>query len=149
MELEKELGVEKFEHEILKAAINIEYTASWLYNELNKFIRPYDLTIPQYNVLRAITFDTRKITMKDIAQRMVDKSSNVSRLVDKLVEKGLVERGEVPNDGRSKYIIITEKGAEKVKITKQILAKETLALFQTIPESEARKLNDILDKLRG
>ncbi len=114
MKLEDELQQTKpFYSEKHKLAINLQFTSSWLTNLFMQVLKPFDLTPQQFNVLRILNGKYPEgYCNLDITQRMVEKSSNSSRIVDKLLEKGFVLRTEDPNDRRHVIITISEAGRE-------------------------------------
>jgi DNA-binding MarR family transcriptional regulator len=149
MKLEEEIVQKKFKSEYQKLAINILYTANWI-NSLNfNLLKDKTITSQQYNILRILKGQyPNAVTLKVIRERMLDKMSDVSRLVDKLKTKGLVHRKQNPNDRRSVDILITPKGLKLLDDLKEIdhlFDKK----FKTISLSEAKQINELLDKLRG
>ena len=137
-----------FQNNIHEASVNIHYTASWLSQQNQVILDPYKLSMQQFNVLRILRGQHPKsVTVKFIIERMIDKSSNASRLVDKLLAKELVERHQCPHDRRQVDISISEKGLKLL----EVLGKEFERVSKTINlnEEEARKLSDLLDKMRG
>lgn len=149
MSLEQDLQQEKFTNEYNKAAVNILFTSSWLYNINATRLKNFDITPEQYNVLRILRGSHPKpIMLVDISARMIDKNSNATRLVEKLRQKGLLKREICANNRRQVDILITDKG---LNILKKIEADESawLATLKNITKSEAQELNRILDKLRG
>jgi DNA-binding MarR family transcriptional regulator len=149
MSLEQDIQQEKFNDELEKAAINILFTSSWLhYINLGR-LKPYDVTPEQFNVLRILRGShPKKMMLADITSRMLDKSSNATRLVEKLRQKGLLSREICEGNRRQVDISITEKG---LAVLKKIDGeeKEWLAKLNNITKAEAVELNRILDKLRG
>lgn len=149
MTLEKDIQQEKFYNEFEKAAVNILFTSSWLYNINSSRLKGYDITPEQFNVLRILRGShPKKMMLADITTRMIDKNSNATRLVEKLRQKGLVNREICEKNRRQVDISITEKG---LGVLKKIDADEEgwLATLKTISKAEAQELNRILDKLRG
>lgn len=148
MPIEKEIKQEKFSSEFEKAAINILFTGSWLYNLNASRFKKFDITPEQFNVLRILRGNHPKTMMlADITCRMIDKSSNATRLVEKLRQKGLVKREICEANRRQVDISITDKGLDLLKkIDKQ--AEEWNAMLSSITKTEAKELNRILDKLR-
>ena len=131
-----------------EAMVNIHFSASWL-NQLNsKIVDPYNLSMQQYNVLRILRGQYPKsVTVKFIIERMLDKSSNASRLVDKLLVKGLVERTQSPEDRRRVDIRISDKG---LQLLEELAIKfNALNNNLNLSEEEARTLSDLLDKMRS
>jgi DNA-binding MarR family transcriptional regulator len=149
MSLEQDIQQEKFNSELEKAAINILFTSSWLHNVSLGRLKPHDITPEQFNVLRILRGShPKKLMLADITSRMLDKSSNATRLVEKLRQKGLVNRQICESNRRQVDISITEKG---LAVLKKIDSeeKEWLAKLSNITQAEAQELNRILDKLRG
>lgn len=149
MALEEDIQQEKFESEFHKAAVNILFTSSWLYNLNALRLRPSGITPEQYNVLRILRGShPRAMMLADITSRMLDKSSNATRLVEKLRQKALVKREVCKNSRRQVDIVITPKGLEVLsKIDKE--SDSWLATLKNISKAEAQELNRVLDKLRG
>ncbi len=149
MELEKEIKQNKsFSSEYQKLAVNIIFTNSWLNTHHNKIFKPYGISSQQYNILRILRGQLpNPASVSLLQERMLDKMSNASRLVDKLKLKKLVDRKECKADRRQVDIIITEKGLDLLKtINKVVEAAESN--LKTINLTEAKELNRILDKLR-
>jgi DNA-binding MarR family transcriptional regulator len=149
MKLEQAIQQEKFHNEHQKATINILYTGSWLYNINATFLKRYDITPEQFNVLRILRGSHPKsMRLADITARMIDKNSNCTRLVEKLRQKGLVSREICPNNRRQVDIFIKEKGQQVLKKIDGD-APEWARVMEKITKAEAKELNRILDKLRG
>lgn len=149
MELEKEIKQKKFQSDYHKAAVNIIYTGSWLNGKNAKFFKSHGISPQQYNILRILRGQfPSPATVNLLIERMLDKMSNASRLVDKLTDKGLVSRKTCKKDRRACDIFITGKGLGLLgEIDKKSdLLHESL---NTISPGEAKELNRILDKLRG
>jgi len=149
MGIEKDIQQIEFVDEIQKLMINQLYTGRWITNLISKQLKPFRLTIQQYNVLRILKGQGGKpISINAISSRMIDKMSNVSRLIDKLVEKKLVDRKVNRADRRQVDIFISEEG---IKMVNSIVALEPKlkANFNKLNNSEAKQLNHLLDKLRG
>ncbi|MBL7851698.1 MAG: MarR family transcriptional regulator [Cyclobacteriaceae bacterium] len=149
MGLEEAIRQEKFESEHQKAAINILFTSSWLYNLNALFLKPYQITPEQFNVLRILRGShPRALRLADIACRMIDKSSNATRLVEKLRQKGMVSRTVCESNRRQVDIHITPKGQRVLEKIDKESGHWTTAL-QKLSRDEAHQLNRLLDKLRG
>jgi DNA-binding MarR family transcriptional regulator len=149
MSLEQDIQQEKFSNEHEKAAINILFTGSWLSTVNGARLKKHGVTQEQFNVLRILRGNHPKTMMlSEITSRMIDKSSNCTRLVEKLRQKGLLKREICENNRRQVDISITEKG---LTVLKKIDAEaETwLSTLRGISKTEAQELNRILDKLRG
>lgn len=148
MKLEEEIVQEKFKSEQEKAILNILFTGNWITSFSSKFLKSYNLTPQQYNVLRILRGQhPHKVALHVVQARMLDKMSNASRLVDKLFKKGWVERKECSNDRRQVDLSITLTGLELLATIDQEYDKMNGYIKNITPE-EARVLNQILDKLR-
>jgi DNA-binding MarR family transcriptional regulator len=149
MALEDEIKQEKFESEHHKMAINILFTGSWLHNRNTLRFKPFDITPEQYNVLRILRGSHPKpLMLAEITARMLDKSSNATRLVEKLRQKGLVKREICENNRRQVDIVITDKGLSLlVKVDKT--SDEWMKMLRNVSRQDAQELNRLLDKLRG
>jgi DNA-binding MarR family transcriptional regulator len=150
MKIEQEINQQKpFTNNYQKAAVNIMFTASWLGKKQSDALKPLDLTIQQFNILRILKgLNGEPATIKLLTERMIDKMSNASRLVDKLLAKELVRRDECQDDRRRVDIFISEKG---LKILHK--ASEALENLFTDPHLElnledAGILSDLLDRIR-
>lgn len=140
----------RFRNEYHKGAINLTYTVNQLGYQLMQTIRAHGLTEPQYNVLRVLRGFRSEgpISIGFIRERMLDKSSDVSRIVDNLLEKGLIVRRENSEDRRQKEIDITEKGL--VLLSEMIECdKKADMLLKNLTIAEVNELNRLLDKIRG
>ncbi|HNT51194.1 MAG TPA: MarR family transcriptional regulator [Cyclobacteriaceae bacterium] len=149
MLLEKEIRQEKFSSVYHKASVNILYTGSWLYNVNLNYLKKFGITPEQFNVLRILRGSLPKpMMLADIAARMIDKNSNCTRLVEKLRQKGLVNREICKNNRRQVDISITERGQQ---VLKKIDADtpDWIQVIEKLTRTEAKELNRILDKLRG
>lgn len=150
MDIEKEIGQSvSFKSALHRAAVNVLYTASWLHMKNSESLKPYDLTPQQFNILRILRGQHPKpATVNLLMQRMLDKSSNASRLVDRLLEKGFVTRQTNKQDKRAVDVFITAKGLEVLgSIDKNIGILEYH--LTGVSEEEAATLSALLDKLRG
>ncbi len=149
MGLSEDIKQKVFKSEFNKAIVNIIFTNNWVHEKELSLFKPYRLTEPQYNVLRILRGQYPKpSTINLIIDRMLDRMSNASRIVDKLEKKGLVERNQCKNDRRAVDVIITEKG---LKLLEELDVKmeDWESQIQGINEDEARQLNQLLDKLRS
>ena len=148
MKLEEEIQQKKFKSIQQKLMVNLIYTTNWLTAKQNSLFKNSDVTVQQYNVLRILRGQyPNPCSIKLIKERMLDKMSDTSRIVDKLFIKKLLIRTECPNDRRSADIIITEKGLELLKSLDYIdeFSKENI---KSLNDNEINTLNKLLDKLR-
>ena len=149
MRLEDEIKQSKFKSEYHKLGVNILYTANWLALHHTKQCKEYDITPEQFNILRILRGQHPKpATVNLLIDRMLDKNSNASRLVEKLRVKKLVERATCPEDRRAVNVVITQKGLD---LLAEIDKTETSYLkeLKNLTEKEAEQINFLLDKLRG
>jgi len=135
----------KFENERIKALINIKYTANWLDNIGVEILKPFKISEQQYNVLRILRGAGKEITVNTVKDRMIQKSPNSTRLMDKLCDKNMIERRRCENDRRVVYIKISEKG---LRLLDNINFDEFDMHMRSITEQEAKTLNELLDKIR-
>lgn len=149
MRIEDEIKQENFANEYQKLLINILFTGHWIDRLNTRMLRPYDISSQQLNVLRILRGQKGKpASIKLIQDRMLDKMSNASRLVDKLLVAGLVRRTQSEIDRRQVNVVITKKGlALLTKLDKVMMQYDSQ--FQNLNDSEAKQLNELLDKLRG
>lgn len=149
MRIEKAINQTKpFRNLYQKAIVNLLYTSNWVEERLREVIRPFDITIQQYNVLRILRGAGQPLTTSVIRDRLIDKMSDTSRMVDRLCKKGLVDRQQCPNDRRLVDISLTHLGSDLLsKVDKK--SKEFDLCLCHITESEAEMLNSILDKIRS
>lgn len=149
MKIEQEIKQKKFNDEYHKVHINILFTASWLSQQSVQVLRPLNISWQQFNILRILRgMGGEPATVKLLTERMIDKMSNASRLVDKLKTKGLVERKPCPEDRRQVNVYITEKGLELLDKASELMEGSLHAQMKNLDETEAAQLNELLDKLR-
>ena len=150
MPIEKDIKQQKpFNSVYQKVVVNVVFTSNWMNAEQQTVLKPFDLSAQQYNVLRILRGQVpAAITVNGIIERMLDKMSNASRLVDKLVQKNMVSRCDRPDDRRSCDIRITELGLEVLKKI-DTLQDNWEQIMKNLSESEAQTLSDLLDKMRG
>lgn len=149
MKLEEEIASHKFTSNYHKAVVNILYTYGWLTNLLKKRLDDHDITLQQYNILRILRgqFPT-PATVNLLRERMLDKMSDASRIVERLFKKGLLSRSANIKDRRAVDILITAKGLELLKLLDAEMDVDDL-LTENLSTEEAGMLSDLLDKFRG
>jgi DNA-binding MarR family transcriptional regulator len=148
MKLEREIKQSKFRNEYHKLAVNVIYTYGWFMKLQSKLFCTYKITNNQYNILRILRGQYPKpATINLLKERMLDKMSDASRLVERLRMKGFVLRNLSLEDRRRVDVAITEKG---LKLLEEIdkLDSKTDAIFKNLSLEETQKLNELLDKLR-
>ena len=148
MKLEEALKMTKFNSPKHKAGLNILYTAWWLKTQVSQELKNFGLTHEQYNVLRILKGkQPEAICVKDIANRMIERNSNVPRIVDRLVAKKYVERSTSEIDKRETVIKLTDSGIEILLAANQKVNKLFLSSVN-LDEEEAIQINDLLEKMR-
>jgi DNA-binding MarR family transcriptional regulator len=147
MTLEKDIHQQVFRSEYQKSAINLIYTFNWVNEKLSRQFEPFDITQQQFNILRILRGAGQPLSTLQIRQRMLDKMSDTSRIVDRLVKKGLVKKTTCREDRRLVDILLTDKGKKLLQLMDG-LNEEMDAIFKYLSEDEARQLNFLLDKIR-
>lgn len=149
MRLQNEIKASKFESVFQQAVVNVVYTYNWCTDQMKQVIAPYDITTQQFNVLRILRGQhPNPSTINLIKVRMMDKMSDASRIVERLVQKRLVIKEVNSADKRAVDIRISDKGLALLK--KMDLEIDLSAVASTnLTEKEAEELNHLLDKLRG
>lgn len=149
MKLEEEIKQSKFRNEKHKLAVNIIFSYSWLMNLQAKLFVKYDITGNQYNILRILRGQhPNPVTVNLLKERMVDKMSDASRLVERLRVKGYVKRDLCPKDRRRVDVSITQKGLDILaEIDK--LNDQYDSFFKNLNDDESKAINELLDKMRG
>lgn len=136
-----------FRNEYQKGLVNLLYSHSWLMEQLRDFFQPFDLTIKQFNVLRILKGAGEVISTSTIRERMIDKMSDASRVVDRLHKKGLIEKRGCPRDKRLVDVMISEKGLQLlVQIEKK--EKQRGDILSKLDKKEITQLNELLNKMR-
>lgn len=150
MSIEKDIKQQKpFKSPYQKLVVNILFTNNWMNSDHMNILKPYDLTAQQYNVLRILRGQyPNPITVNGIIERMLDKMSNASRLVDKLLTKEFASRCDNKDDRRACDVRITQKGLDVLKEI-DVLQENWETSFSSLTPEEAESLSNLLDKLRG
>lgn len=147
MGIEKDIQQTNFRNEFQKMGINIIYTANWLNEKIGQILSTEDITQQQYNILRILRGSDTPLSTLKIRERMLDKMSDTSRIVDRLIVKGLVEKSACLKDKRLVDITLTKKGCSLLEKLDD-LNHQIDSLLKGVSEKEAHTLNQILDKLR-
>jgi len=148
MTLEKDLNHTKFRNEYQKATVNIVYTHNWLMEKIGKVFDAAGITSQQYNILRILRGAGEPLSTLQIRQRMLDKMSDSSRIVDRLLKKGMAKKNISKTDRRLVDVTITAKG---LKLLEKIDAynDQVDGILMNLSETEAKNLNKLLDKIRS
>lgn len=150
MRLEEEIKQSKFKDEFHKLGVNIIYSASWMSSKHLTVLKQFNLSIQQFNILRILKGrHPEPASVKLLTERMIDKMSNASRLVEKLKQKGWVERTSCPSDRRQVDIAITAEGMRVIDEASKVTETEVNETLSVLTVEEAKQLNDLLDKMRG
>jgi DNA-binding MarR family transcriptional regulator len=147
MSLEKDINQSKFRNDYQKTVVNIVYTYNWMTEQLKQVFEKEDLTMQQFNILRILRGNNGPLSTLQIRERMLDKMSDTSRIVDRLIIKGFVKKTINKSDKRLVDVVITEKG--KKILTKLDNAEDDMdEIVNSISAAEAKTLNKLLDKIR-
>ena len=148
MKIEDEIKQPSFKNPHQKAHINLVYTAGWLGQRQAAVFRTFGITLPQFNILRILRGQHPKpATVNLLIERMLDKTSNASRIVDKLEAKALVTRTTCPSNRRAVDIRITEAGLTLLHQMDEEAVTQALGM-QNLTLEEAAQLSALLDKIR-
>lgn len=149
MRLEEAIKVKSFRNEYQKAIINLYFTNSILSHQFKQRLKPYGITSQQFNILRIVKGQyPNAVRVGVIKERMIEQNSDITRLVERLHNKGLLKRVVCEEDKRQQHVTITEKGLNLLQITKEVVINfEEYNTDMTL--AELRELNRLLDKLRS
>ncbi|MTI24752.1 MarR family transcriptional regulator [Fulvivirga kasyanovii] len=148
MKFEEEIQQKKFKSEKQKATLNLLFTSGWLVNKHKEFFKPFGITNQQYNVLRILRGQHPKsISTCGIKERMLDRNSDVSRIVDRLTLKNWVSKETCPNDRRLVDVMITDDGLALLKKMDDAIDEIDQELGN-LTEKDAELLNELLDRVR-
>lgn len=147
MSIDKDIRQRSFKSEHQRALINIIFTYNWTTEQLKKLFGKEGLTMQQFNILRILRGSETPLSTLQIRERMLDKMSDTSRIVDRLIIKGLVKKMVCKEDKRLVDVFITEKGRKSLhKI--DLHESEMESITQALSDKEAKTLNKLLDKIR-
>lgn len=147
MSIDKDINQRKFRNEYQRAGINLIYTFNWVNEQIKQVFDQYDITPQQFNILRILRGAGEPLSTLQIRQRMLDKMSDTSRIVDRLLKKGLVKKITCKADRRLVDVTISEKG---LKLLEKMDRHDSDmdGVFRNLNEAEAKTLNKLLDKVR-
>ena len=137
-----------FRNEYHEAVVNLIYTYHWLVNQIKQSLKPYGITLQQYNVLRILRGAGGPITTSVIRERLLDKMSDTSRMVDRLHQKGLVERNVCSSDKRLVDVSLTDAGRQLLSDSDRRNSQFD-EILKKLTDEEAQQLNELLDKIRS
>ena len=147
MGIERDIHQEHFRNDYQKAIINLIYTFNWVRDQLQEPLADHHLTMQQYNILRILRGARQPISTLQIRERMLDKMSDTSRIVDRLIVKELVKKTTCKRDKRLVDVVITDKGLDLLKGLENY-SLEIDKVLGNLSETEAKQLNLLLDKVR-
>jgi DNA-binding MarR family transcriptional regulator len=148
MKIEDALSTDKFEDEVHKAVLNIMYTSSFIQDLLKDRTDSEDITLQQYNVLRILRGQyPNPCTVNMIKERLLDRMSDVSRIIDRLIQKELVKRSVSSKDRRAVDILITKRGLHVLDKLQDNMKTSNVIPSKLTPK-ECLMLSDLLDRFR-
>ena len=148
MGIEKDISQPKFRNEYQKSIVNFIYTYNWMNERMKSFFDKEKITGQQFNILRILRGAGKPLSTLQIRQRMLDKMSDTSRIVDRLIIKELVKKNTCPADKRLVDVSITDKGKKLLEKIDRY-ESEMDAVFGNLSTAEAKTLNSLLDKIRS
>ncbi len=147
MGIEKDINQSLFRNDYQKAAINLMYTFNWVRDQLQGQMAAHQLTTQQYNILRILRGARQPLSTLQIRERMLDKMSDTSRIVDRLIVKELVKKTTCKKDKRLVDVVITDKGLALLK-EMDVYSEDMDRVMGNLTSAEAEQLNELLDKVR-
>ena len=145
--IEDEIKQRKFTSSLQKAVVNLLYTSNWLQSRQQTFFKTFGITGQQFNILRILKGQHPKgISATEIKSRMLDRNSDVSRLLDRLASKRLITKHTCPNDKRATDVLITSEG---LALLKNIGTDQRQDGFLSLTDDEATALSNLLDRARA
>lgn len=149
MSIEQDLQQSRpFKSELQRAAVNLFFTSRYVETKLQEFHKSYGITMKQYNILRILKGAGKPISTQLIRERMIDRMSDISRIVDRMVEKEFVSKCTNSSDKRLVDISLADKGLqllEDINVVHELNAN----ILNNLTKEEAKQLNTLLDKIRG
>ncbi len=137
-----------FENDKQRLMANLIYTSNHFYNKYSNLVKPYGISMQQFNVLRILRGAKGELTVNVVKDRMIDKAPNLTRLSDKLVAKNLISRRRCDHDRRVVFLEISKDGLALLKEMDKDKGFEKAHTVDRLTDDEARIFNEVLDKLR-
>ncbi len=147
MGIENDINQRKFRSQYQKAIVNLIYTYNWTTERLKNIFDKEEITMQQFNILRILRGSEKPLSTLQIRERMLDKMSDTSRIVDRLLLKGLVKKETCESDKRLVDVVISDKG-RKLLEKLDAFEKDIDGIVDSLTEQEATILNNLLDKIR-
>jgi DNA-binding MarR family transcriptional regulator len=148
MTIENDIKQPKFRNEYQKAGINLIYTYNWANEQMKIILDQYDITSQQFNILRILRGAQSPLSTLQIRERMLDRMSDTSRIVDRIIKKGLVKKNICKADRRLVDVVITGKGRNLLEKLDDC-SSQMDAVLKNLSTADAKKLNELLDKIRN
>jgi len=147
MGIEKDIQQQQFRNDYQKATVNIIFSAGWLQEKIKTFLDAEDITPQQYNILRILRGNKEPLSTLQIRERMLDKMSDTSRIVERMLKKGLVEKKVCSKDKRLVDVVLSKRG---YGLLERLDKKNTELdnILQALSPEETHTLNALLDKMR-
>ena len=150
MVIEEELKISQELPQSKRALLNLLFTGSWITDEITFALKPFDISTQQFNVLRILKgMKGKPSSLQTIQDRMINKMSNTTRLVDKLIKKGYVEREQCESNRRKVDITITSQGVKTLSIINTEVDNAEINITDNLSSEELKNLNLLLNKLRN
>ena len=148
MGIEKDISQQSFRNDHQKGIINLIYTYNWVNEKMKAFFEKEGITGQQFNILRILRGAGAPISTLQIRERMLDKMSDTSRIVDRLITKGLVKKAVCKSDRRLVDVMISDKGRKLLeRLDKR--QDDMDNILNNLTKKEAATLSELLDKIRG
>lgn len=145
--IQEHIKQKTYSSEWQRLKVNLLLTSGWLKNEIKLFLDQFEITQQQFNILRILRgAKGEPLSTNEICERMIDKMSDTSRIVDRLVSKNLVIKQPCPHDGRKVQVFISNEGMYLLS-TIDTKLKNLDAIFENLTEEEGRQLNKLLEKI--
>ena len=148
MGIDKEIKQATFRNNQKKAMVNIMFTHAWMVDHIKSFVKSENITPQQYNILRILRGAGEPLSTLQLRERMLDKMSDTSRIVERMVSKNLVQKAISEKDKRMVDVILTPQGAELLENLDR-RNEELDAVVNHLSDDELETLNNLLDKLRN
>lgn len=147
MSIEKEIPKSYFRNSSHKTLVNILFTSNWILEKLKQFLESEDITPQQYNILRILNNSDRPLSTLKIREQMLDKMSDTSRIVERLLKKELVNKQMCRHDKRLVDVTISEKGLQLLdRLEKK--SGELDSVIANLTSKDMDTVNQLLDKIR-
>ena len=149
MKIEQAIQQASFDNSLHKAVINLVYTSNWMRDKQNQLFKPYGILPQHFNVMKILKGKHPELVSPSyVKEVMLDKAPDLTRLVDKLVQKGWASRKQCEQNRRMVEIGLTDKGVKVLEVLNEQVKANAASLQNRLTETEAEQISDLLDKLR-